>query len=382
MAKIRQRQKYQDKILQSVQDKLCTDRERELLEDMGLPVTAKSVLFMMEKHQAESSPEIIDYSQRHSVATSISECMYGLFLTQPVANIDNQHRVLNISQHINELRCCKETSDWIVDDFTLRIFRGVNKRLELPCVISKLILELELPAFKAKNVVKESSVFLFQACEVVRFNVKNLIKYYNYPEKDAKAFYANLAIYNQSTPLYLPKNTKHKNRELPVTYDNTGDVIKVFWDIPTKLVDEFMLEYINHESSDHQLVESDLCEILNMLDKPLPIEDLSFWKILAKQFYMDNGEDWSAMSVSRQKRLLTNFIRHNIPGYSQAYQLNDRALAKRLHDDYFDLVMRRIARTFPYLANECNNQWSYREGKNNNSDGLIDNSGKKQSLLD
>lgn len=365
MAKIRQRQKYQDNILQSVHDRMCTDKEKELLADMGLPVTAQSILLIMEKDQAESTQEIIDYSHRHSIAASISECMYGVFLTQPVTNIGNQHRVLSISQHVNELRDCKETNDWIIDDFILRIFKGVNKRLQLPCVISKLMLELEQPAFKAKNVVKESSVFLFQPCEVVRFNVKNLIKYYGYPEKDARAFYASLAIYNQSTPLYLPKNTKHKNRELPITYDNTSDVIKVFWDIPTKLVDNHMLKYINYVSSASPLVESDLDEILDSLDKPLPIESLNFWKILARRFYEDNGEDWSAMPVCRQKRLLTNFIRHNIPGYSQAYQLNDRTLAQRLHDAYFDMVMRRIARTFPYLANECNNQWRYREEKFN-----------------
>ena len=360
MAKIRQ-QKHKDAILQSVHDEMCTEKEKELLTELGLPVTAKNILLMMERDQAESTQEIIDYSYQHSIAPSIIGCMYGAFLTHPVANVWEPYRVQNIFQYIGGLSANKDTDNWIVQNFVQRIFTGVNKRLQLPCVISKLTLELDLPAFKAKNVVKESTILLFQPCEVVRFNIKSLIKYYGYPEKDARAFYENLATYNRSTPLYIPKNIKHKNRLLPVTYDNTSDTLKVFWDVPTKLVDNHMLEYINYVSSTEPITESDLSEILDALDKPLPIENLSFWKILAKQFYDASGDDWSSMPIYRQKRLLTNFIRHNLPGYSHAYRLSDRELARRLHDAYFDLVMRRIARTFPYLANECNSQWLYRE---------------------
>ena len=355
--------KRQKEILQVLREKMCTDEECEMLEGMGLPVTPENILLMMERNQAESTQDLISYSQRHSIATPIMNCMYGVFLTHPSENIGDRHGIQSIAEHIARLERCTSTEDWVVEDFAKRIFKGVNKRLQLPCIISKLVLELELPAFKAKNVVKESLVVLLQSFDIVRFNVKNLIKYYGFPEVDAKALYSNLAIYNRSTPLYLPKNVKHTSRILPITYDNTNNSIKVFWDVPSMLVDNNVLEYINYVESESPK-ESDLDEILSALDKPLPIEDLNFWKVLAKEFYEAGGDDWSVMPIYRQKRLLTNFIRHNIPGYSHAYRLNDRVLAQRLHDRYFDMVMRKIARTFPWLASECTNQWRYREDNN------------------
>ncbi|WIG71129.1 hypothetical protein KEC58_21145 (plasmid) [Photobacterium damselae] len=311
-----------------------------------------------------------EYNAKNGLDQSIVKRMYSRFWVVEYSSRgeDGYAPTLTIrdfisisKQHHNE----SSTTPWHHSAATTlyQMFHGVNKSLPLPTLLTpltnQLINESESKVSNGHCAQKICIyVNLYERHEVVHFNCRNLIRYYNYPKKDAKALYDNLKLTN--IKLFMPMHDTNltgepPHRVLPITYVNDQHSLKsVCWDVPE--------EFKSIDTS--SCTKADLIKLIEeMMSSPLPITKISIWRAMCKEWFNQKAErdvNWDQLGEENQKRHIVNYIRHSHCGYSQIYTFQDRDAAREMHDVAFDALLRHIGRTIPYLRTECIRQLNYR----------------------
>ncbi|HBH7890364.1 TPA: hypothetical protein KDX55_004378 [Vibrio parahaemolyticus] len=237
-------------------------------------------------------------------------------------------------------------------DLYCDVFKGVNKKLILPVIIHPY----SHPGFIADITdVQNAGEKLEATCivdetDIIAFSPKNLVKHFKYTEFDAKTLFKNLqesSITSNVMPLKMIKPRPIKEpffrliNILPLTVG-----IKCSWPHCSKL------NSLNNEQ-DAEFFEKELKALPN---EPIPPFPVSTWRNIAKGQYerLNQGSDWNNLTNESQKRRIVNSIRHNSVGYvlswSPTYDKNEA------HDRSFEIIMRKIIQTYPYLADECRKQ--------------------------
>jgi hypothetical protein len=298
-----------------------------------------------------------EYSDDNALDITIVSRMYTKFWTyQSINHKHHRNYLFSIKNAVSTITKASNIDRNVADvEGTLRsMFKGVDKSLRYPVILSALVENIELEATHcaqdqlfSQAVNRSKFVNIFDNDEVVRLTPKNLIKYYEYPEADAKALFKNMSSSGRRFFLQKLCAVKEQSSAHPITYFRGRDgEIKVCWDVPVELKSRFNFSLEEKKTS-----------IVKQLDKQLPIKKLSLWKSMTREWFKNNkSSSWEYLSIDNQKRHIVNFIRHSYYGYSQAYKIDDRNAASVLHDLSFELIVRRIHRTFPYLSSECKRQ--------------------------
>ncbi|WP_274024561.1 hypothetical protein [Vibrio parahaemolyticus] len=232
------------------------------------------------------------------------------------------------------------------------VFKGVNKKLTLPIIIHPY----NRPSFIADitdvfNVgEKQMAICIIDEADIIAFSPKNLAKHFNYTDFDARALFKNFqesVLTNSVMPLKMIKPSPKKTpffRRMNVL--SLIDGLKCYWPHCSKL------NSLKNEQ-DAEFFEK---ELKALVKEPIPPFPVSTWRNIAKGQYerLNQGSDWNNLTNESQKRRIVNSIRHNSVGYMLSWSpTNDKNEA---HDRSFEIIMRKIIQTYPYLADECRKQ--------------------------
>ncbi|WP_318412659.1 hypothetical protein [Photobacterium leiognathi] len=295
--------------------------------------------------------DLVQYFSSNDIDPAIMNHLYGIVFNY---SDDFHGRIPTIGEFIKKNnRECKG----IGLDLN-HIFSGVNKSLICPLMVVKGVSvkrsTIEIDESLNKN-LGYNDVVGYHPDEVLRFNPKNITKLLNYPKSDAKALFRNINYLCQE--LYLPLIQRLDERIHTIGICHFVEPAMHCWHLKGLMT----MENISEELRDAAL--DSLEKIFK--DVPLPINNLKLWRLITKEWYeREKGGEWNKLSSQAQRRHLVNMIRHGSIGYSQCYTNLPSNLANLLHEAAFNRIMRQIANTFPFLRNECQRQWNYRE-KNN-----------------
>ncbi|WP_210499573.1 hypothetical protein [Vibrio crassostreae] len=228
------------------------------------------------------------------------------------------------------------------------LFKGVNKSLPMP------ILAAKMPDSKLRTettITTAHSMAYLNDDDHVSLSPKALIKFYKYPEHDAKAIFKNI----KTTPLFeaydavrlvKPKANAYYRNCYSLNHSNPA---MWMWSFTQSYQDRALVQFD---------MSRDYTKALELTDRPLPSFSLNTWKDIAKRRYERLNADmsWNALSVANQKRRLVNVIRHNSVSYIDSWSNANPEHVKHLHDISFDRTLRKIITEYPYLADECRRQ--------------------------
>lgn len=266
---------------------------------------------------------------------------YGAGVCKPLSIREFMDLHLDSEPEINEMIKC--------------FFHGVDKGLPVPTILIRKILTGLNNSDKtlAENIGKSQAI-PFHPDDVAKFNPKNIMTYCGYPERDAKALFKSLHI--QGIGMYLPKSPIFHEALNDIAIYNFSTPPMYSWHVESILDYEKLQEAILHTAFTVEELEA------LMHDIPLPITSLKLWRVITKEWYeREKKRDWNTLSAQAQQRHLVNMIRHGSIGYSQCYTNLPRVLSDLLHEAAFNRIMRQIANTFPFLRNECQKQWDFRD---------------------
>ncbi|WP_318515698.1 hypothetical protein [Photobacterium leiognathi] len=229
-----------------------------------------------------------------------------------------------------------------------RCFKGVDKSLLTPLIVIKGIMANKVDIPPTECSAFEDDVYALESKDIVKLNPKNLMKYYSYPERDAKILFGNITkCFHDHKNMYLIKKPFINNdciEKCMLLAERTRFRAAWFND----KVEQF--EKILRESD-----EVDSAEIKQVLvNKSLNVKRLGWWMEVAKDHCESNGGDWSSMSSTARKHQIINSIRHNAIGYHQSYSTHRE---KGFYALAYDIVMRDIINTFPTLRSVAQAQF-------------------------
>ncbi|CAH7412492.1 conserved hypothetical protein [Vibrio chagasii] len=233
--------------------------------------------------------------------------------------------------------------------------RGVNKSLPMPTIVVK---NDKLWVSRGAITTAHPTVYVHNDDDCVKLSPKNLIKHYKYPEVDAKALFKNIKsnpISSEHDDIYIVK-PKAEAYFRNIYALNVPDVKLCCWSATQDPKEQQIANQMSGKSED-------VLELLRITDRPIPSFKLDTWKQIAEKRFtrLNPNGDWNALSVSDQKRRVTNLIRHSSVSYVQSWASAPKSLQEHVHDVTFDRVMRQIINIYPWLADECRRQLDQRK---------------------
>lgn len=315
--------------------------------------------------------QLLYYFTKNKLDDAILSHLYGVFLVAPGGKGLTFYEDMTIQHYLAII----DNAFGIDDDVSrsLRgLFKGVNKKLTLPLLLVKEGMidddtrKLADPddMLSLEDSLGRSVTFAYASDQVAKVNPKNLVKHCGWPLLDAKALFSNMN--DLGGCAYLAKNNRpseHVNRVAICCQQNPP---LRCWQLDNMTLLQQFIERTEEE------ISADDLEML-MSKNALPITDLQIWRSITKEWYERNRElPWAKLSLQAQKRHIVNMIRHGSIGYTQAYSCVPRYLVDILHEAAFNVIMKKIANTFPFLRTECQRQWAYRDANNAHWDALDD----------
>lgn len=281
----------------------------------------------------------------------------------PLELLCQLHKILTLPEGIKIPRTLRDTANlWKKESPYVESFKisGVNPTLPVPLVIharnvNEDLLE-KIKSHSLKQMPAEShNVIAKEDFEAVPFNVKNIIKLYKYPLKDAKMFYQAFRQFSTKLAIAVPI----KRNELPVRTLCSFNLVEeptAVWacdGLRSMSIEGNCKGVLLHRSAS----EVETQEIISRYPLTIPFSSMNTWrKIVAGWLARTKGVEFDTLSESARKRHLVNGIRHSVIGYSQWWKLVENEQTSMLHDEAYDKVMRLIIKTFPYLADEARRQ--------------------------
>ncbi|ELP5902850.1 hypothetical protein QTV49_004898 [Vibrio vulnificus] len=248
---------------------------------------------------------------------------------------------------------------------------GVNPKLKCPLLFYKDTVGQEIALTRDQSIEDMSHysdkqvVYIGDEFEFVPLSRKNLVRYYKFPELDAKRFFEAFNQLSYKFMLALPVDLPKVDVQVIVQMPKSSLVgMAAFWgdkNVGTSF-----------DYSDFDLpVSGRKMELGNHIDwkeSPLDIVRLPFsiWVDITKEWLRDEkGIEYSNLSSKAFKRHIVNMIRHCAIGYHNWWKLAPKSQASENHDVAFDLVMRAIWAQYPSLQEEVKNQLNSRSGDPN-----------------
>lgn len=228
--------------------------------------------------------------------------------------------------------------------FYVRLFKGLNKKLPMPVLLTSLR-EHTYEGYQ-QQVTCVYSCCMQDESDIVSFNPKNLMKYLKYTEAEAKLFFKNIRGGHSTMKLKMLKsrvalrdNWNVRVNQHPETYS--------CWSTP-RLIDGLAL--------DEKFSDADMDRIVSLAELPIPITDLATWKrVASKRYERTTGNSFDELTKDSQNRHIVNCIRHNSI-YSMIWKRSERQISTGAHHIAFDKVCRKIIQTFPSLAKAAREQ--------------------------
>lgn len=239
----------------------------------------------------------------------------------------------------------------------LNLVKGVNKNLPTPIVV--------FDAFSPENIksIRENQgtpttahpCLYVEDEDLVPFNPKNIAKHYGFPMLDAKTFFKNFMSYHPQKVKLLAKGALSK----PKTYTRNVFILN-FGEKPLAIW-SYNQDFRLREKLEGKHI-TDIEQALDLAHHDLPIPDLQVWKSVAQSWYERNTHigAWDEISIRSQQKHIVNTIRHNSVGYDQIWRCAKPEFVAMFHDKVFELTLKKIISTFPYLAEECKRQLEFR----------------------
>ncbi|MCY9866454.1 hypothetical protein OTK49_28345 [Vibrio coralliirubri] len=232
------------------------------------------------------------------------------------------------------------------------LFKGLNKSLPMPIIVRDLEKEHSINT----TITTAHPIAYLSDSDHVAFSPKNIAKFYDWTERDAKTFFKNIkqsSLFTTSSVIRLVKpNSGAYFRNVFVA--NHSNPPRFMWSFSQDINERKLVQFD---------MSSDYAKALELTDRPLPSLSLSTWKDVAKRRFerLNPNAKWEALDTPDQMRRLVNLIRHNSVSYIDSWATAEPEKVKHLHDISFERTLKKIMATYPYLSEECKRQINSRD---------------------